>query len=97
MQMIEFRKEFRHLIAFRHVPCDLFAAGVVIDMTVGIDDLHWLFPRRSPNCFDWIVTSMTNMRRHRASSDCSDCALARRFCIHHPKLECVKTTFSGSS
>jgi hypothetical protein len=42
MQMIELRKEFRHLVPFRHVRGDLFAASVIVDMAVGIDDLHEL-------------------------------------------------------
>jgi hypothetical protein len=40
MQMIELRKKFCHLIAFGHVLGDLITANMVIDMTVGIDDLH---------------------------------------------------------
>jgi len=35
VQMVELRKELRHLIAFGHVAGDFLAAGMVIDMSVG--------------------------------------------------------------
>jgi len=37
--MVELGEQIGHLISFRHVPGDLLAASVVIDMSVGIDDL----------------------------------------------------------
>jgi hypothetical protein len=45
VQVIELRKQIRHLVALGHVPSDLCAARVVVDMAVGIDDLH------DPNSF----------------------------------------------
>ena len=40
MQMVEFRKQLRHLVALRHIRGDFLAAGMIVDMSVGIDDLH---------------------------------------------------------
>jgi hypothetical protein len=40
MEMVELRKELRHLIAFGHLSGDLLAASVIVDMSVGVDDLH---------------------------------------------------------
>jgi hypothetical protein len=45
MQMVELWKRVRHLIAFRHVLGDFLSARMIVDMSVGIDDLHNLFLR----------------------------------------------------
>jgi hypothetical protein len=47
MQMIEFRKQIRHLIARGHVLGDLLATSVIVDVSVGIDDLHTLSPPKA--------------------------------------------------
>ena len=47
MQMIELREEPGHLIALRHVACDLVTACVIVDMSVSIDNFH----RRCPPKF----------------------------------------------
>ena len=49
MQMIEFRKQFRHLIAFRHVRGNFITASMIINMSVGIDDLHGIDLLRAEN------------------------------------------------
>src|SRR6476660_6817405 len=52
--MIELREGLRHLIAPGHVRGDFFAAGVLVDMSVGIDDLHAIIPPcvlRVRHCF----------------------------------------------
>jgi hypothetical protein len=40
MQVVELGEQLCHLIAFGHVLSDCFAAGVIIDMSIGVDDLH---------------------------------------------------------
>jgi hypothetical protein len=37
---VEFREQFRHLIAFRHVRGNFITASMIVDMSVGIDDFH---------------------------------------------------------
>jgi hypothetical protein len=38
--MVEFWKQARHLVARGHVRRDLLAEGVIVNMTVRINDLH---------------------------------------------------------
>ena len=38
--MIELREELRQLISLGHVCRNLLAAGVIVDMPDGIDDVH---------------------------------------------------------
>ena len=45
--MVELRKEPRHLIAFRHVFGDLVTFRMIVDVSVGIDNLHDPYLARS--------------------------------------------------
>jgi hypothetical protein len=44
MQMVKLREELRHPIAHWHVVSDFLAASVIVDVAVGIDNLHGSLP-----------------------------------------------------
>ena len=45
-QMIELGEELRQLIALGHIRGDFLAAGVIVYMSVGVDDVHGSFTSR---------------------------------------------------
>src|SRR5262245_23043216 len=60
--MVEFRKQICHLITLGHVAGDLFTASVIVNMSVGIDDLHCLSPLRSAISWQRSARSQFNSR-----------------------------------
>ena len=60
VQMIELRERLSLADCLGHVRGDFLAAGVIVDMSVGIDDLHAIIPPRVigvRHCFRWPVVS----------------------------------------
>jgi hypothetical protein len=39
--MIKLRKELGHLVSLRHVPGDVVTAGLVVDVSVRVNNLHY--------------------------------------------------------